>query len=94
MFHELNGFDEFFFAHQEEIDLCWRMQQERVIHLCGSIVDVYHVGGGTLPMGDRKKVYLNFRNNLVMMTKNLPVLEMIMENPFTIFLDMIAAYRL
>ena len=93
VFHELNGFDEFFFAHQEEIDLCWRMQRKGYsIYVVPSSV-VYHVGGGTLPMGDRKKVYLNFRNNLVMMTKNLPVLERTWKIPLRIILDIIAAYR-
>ena len=93
VFHELNGFDEVFFAHQEEIDLCWRMQRKGYsIYVVPSSV-VYHVGGGTLPMGDRKKVYLNFRNNLIMMTKNLPVLEKAWKIPLRIFLDTIAAYR-
>jgi len=93
IFHELNGFDEVFFAHQEEIDLCWRMQRKGYsIYVVPSSV-VYHVGGGTLPMGDRKKVYLNFRNNLIMMTKNLPVLERVWKIPLRIFLDAIAAYR-
>ena len=93
VFHELNGFDEVFFAHQEEIDLCWRMQRKGyLIYVVPSSV-VYHVGGGTLPMGDRKKVYLNFRNNLIMMTKNLPVLERVWKIPLRIFLDAIAAYR-
>ena len=54
---------------------------------------VYHVGGGTLPMSDRKKVYLNFRNNLIMMTKNLPLSERVWKIPLRIFLDAIAAYR-
>jgi GT2 family glycosyltransferase len=93
IFHELNGFDEVFFAHQEEIDLCWRMQRKGYsIYVVPSSV-VYHVGGSTLPMGDRKKVYLNFRNNLIMMTKNLPVLERVWKIPLRIFLDAIAAYR-
>jgi GT2 family glycosyltransferase len=92
-FHELNGFDEVFFAHQEEIDLCWRMQRKGYsIYVVPASV-VYHVGGGTLPMGDRKKVYLNFRNNLIMMTKNLPFLEKAWKIPLRIFLDIIAAYR-
>ena len=51
------------------------------------------MGGGTLPMGDRKKVYLNFRNNLVMMTKNLSFSETLWKIPLRIFLDAIAAYR-
>lgn len=93
VFHELNGFDEFFFAHQEEIDLCWRMQRKGyIIYVVPSSV-VYHVGGGTLAMGNRKKVYLNFRNNLIMMTKNLPVAEIIWKIPLRIFLDITAAFR-
>lgn len=93
IFHELNGFDEEFFAHQEEIDLCWRMQRKGYsIYVVPASV-VYHVGGGTLPMGDRKKVYLNFRNNLIMMTKNLPVSERAWKIPLRILLDTVAAYR-
>jgi len=93
VFHEVGGFDEGFFAHQEEIDLCWRMQRQGyVIYVVPSSV-VYHVGGGTLPMGDRKKIFLNFRNNLIMMTKNLPLAEKVWKIPFRILLDLIAAYR-
>ncbi len=93
VFHEMNGFDEYFFAHQEEIDLCWRMQRAGYTIYAVPSSKVYHVGGGTLPMGDRKKVFLNFRNNLVMMTKNLPAGEIFRKIPVRIFLDMIAAYR-
>ena len=93
VFHELNGFDEYFFAHQEEIDLCWRMQRAGYTIYVEPSSIVYHVGGGTLPMGDRKKVFLNFRNNLVMMTKNLPFFERLWKIPLRIILDIIAAYR-
>ena len=93
VFAEMNGFDEFFFAHQEEIDLCWRMQRAGYRIYVEPTSEVYHVGGGTLPMGDRKKVFLNFRNNLVMMTKNLPLIESLWKIPLRILLDMIAAYR-
>jgi GT2 family glycosyltransferase len=72
IFHEMQGFDEYFFAHQEEIDLCWRMQLAGYkIYSCPASV-VYHVGGGTLPSGNTKKTYLNFRNNKIMLSKNLP----------------------
>ncbi len=72
LYHQLGGFDEFFFAHQEEIDLCWRAQREGyLVYACGEAT-VYHVGGGTLPKGNMRKVYLNFRNNLIMLAKNLP----------------------
>lgn len=66
------GFDERFFAHQEEIDLCWRLKNNnRKIYYCGQST-VYHVGGGTLNKQNPQKTYLNFRNNLSMMLKNLP----------------------
>ena len=72
VFHELKGFDEYFFAHQEEIDLCWRLQLTGYsVWVCPASV-VYHVGGGTLPAGNQRKVFLNFRNGLLMMYKNLP----------------------
>ena len=70
VFKKLNGFDPEFFAHMEEIDLCWRMQLAgHSIYYCGSSV-VYHVGGGSLPKENPRKTYLNFRNNLLMIYKN------------------------
>lgn len=93
VFHELGGFDEYFVAHQEEIDLCWRMQRAGYQIFAEPASIVYHVGGGTLPMGSRKKVFLNFRNNLVMMSKNMPLSELWWKIPARMFLDMIAAYR-
>lgn len=92
VFHELNGFDADFFAHQEEIDLCWRMQLAGYkIYVCPQSV-VYHIGAGTLPRGGRK-VFLNFRNNLWMMQKNLPLIEKCWKLPFRIFLDAISAWK-
>lgn len=69
IFRSLDGFDPDFFAHQEEIDLCWRMQLSgyRVVVEPRSVV--YHLGGATLESGSAQKVYLNHRNNLVMMAK-------------------------
>lgn len=71
VFKECQGFDTFFFAHQEEIDLCWRMQLAgyKIMSCPQSIV--YHIGGGTLSKDNPKKVFLNFRNNLIMLYKNL-----------------------
>ena len=92
-FHEANGFDPYFFAHQEEIDLCWRLQLNgHAIYSCPNSV-VYHVGGGTLPKGNEKKVYLNFRNNLIMLSKNLPWNQKIWKIPFRIGLDLISALK-
>ncbi|NLJ43640.1 MAG: glycosyltransferase family 2 protein [Bacteroidales bacterium] len=66
------GFDEDFFAHMEEIDLCWRFHLSglRVAYVPGSVV--YHAGGGALPYGSELKTYLNFRNSLYLLYKNLP----------------------
>ena len=71
VYAELGGLDERFFAHMEEIDLCWRMQLEgwKVTVVPDSVV--YHVGGGTLPAESPFKLFLNFRNNLLMLEKNL-----------------------
>lgn len=92
-FHEAGGFDPYFFAHQEEIDLCWRLQLAGYsIRSCPNSV-VYHVGGGTLPKGNEKKVYLNFRNNLIMLTKNLPASQRIWKIPLRIILDAISAWK-
>lgn len=92
IFHELNGFDAHFFAHQEEIDLCWRMQIKGYqLYACPASV-VYHVGGGTLPKGGRK-VFLNFRNNLLLLAKNLPLNELVWKMPIRFCLDAISAYK-
>ena len=93
VFHEAGGFDEFFFAHQEEIDLCWRIKRLGYKIYVEPASVVYHVGGGTLPMGTRKKTYLNFRNNLVMLSKNLRFRESVLKIPGRIILDTIAAFQ-
>lgn len=72
VFHALNGFDEAFFAHQEEIDLCWRAFNRNYITKYIPTSIVYHVGGATLEQGNPRKTFLNFRNSLLMLTKNLP----------------------
>ena len=70
-FKELNGFDENFFAHQEEIDLCWRIQQNGgIIKYIGNST-VYHVGGATLSNINPTKTFYNFRNSLLMLVKNI-----------------------
>ncbi len=67
-----NKFDGKFFAHMEEIDLCWRLKNKgrKIMYLPD--VQVYHVGGGTLPKTNKKKLFLNYRNNLLLLYKNLP----------------------
>ena len=72
IFNTLNGFDDHFFAHQEEIDLCWRAFNKNYIVKYNSKSVVYHVGAATLTIGNPKKTFLNFRNSLLMLVKNLP----------------------
>ncbi len=93
VYNKLDGLDEYFFAHQEEIDLCWRMQLSghKVYVQPASIV--YHVGGGTLPKGNSKKTYLNFRNNLIMLYKNTPLKALLIKLPLRFGLDSLAAYK-
>lgn len=93
VFKEANGFYEFFFAHMEEIDLCWRMQNMGYqISYCPHSI-VYHVGGGTLPKGNSRKVFLNFRNNLIMLQKNLPLSESLWKLPLRFGLDALFAWK-
>ncbi len=72
LYRSFSGLDEDFFAHMEEVDLCWRLQNAgwRIAY-CGQS-HVYHVGGGTLSAQSSMKTYLNFRNNLALLFKNLP----------------------
>lgn len=70
------GLDGRFFAHNEEIDLCWRLRLQGRKICCVPESRVYHVGGGTLPKNNPQKTYLNFRNNLTMLYKNLPEAEL------------------
>jgi GT2 family glycosyltransferase len=93
VYRTMNGFDEHFFAHQEEIDLCWRIQLAgwKVYVQPKSLV--YHVGGGTLPRGNSRKVYLNFRNNMIMMAKNLPLGKAIPKLMIRSALDELAAFK-
>jgi GT2 family glycosyltransferase len=89
-FWEQKGFDERFFAHQEEIDLCWRLiNSGKKIFYTGKS-KIYHVGGGTLNKQSAQKTYLNIRNNLSMMLKNLPFPKLIWLIFFRLCLDGIA----
>jgi GT2 family glycosyltransferase len=93
VFQEMNGFDEYFFAHQEEIDLCWRIQLAGYkIYSCPSSV-VYHVGAATLKKENPLKTYLNFRNNRIMLSKNVPLATKIWLMPFRSLLDGISAWK-
>ncbi len=94
LFFNAGGFDDNFFAHQEEIDLCWRVQNlgYRVVVQPKSFV--FHVGGGTLPKSNPFKTYLNFRNNLYLIEKNIPKYKRNRVKFVRLFLDQIAFYRM
>ncbi len=93
VFHKLGGFDANFFAHMEEIDLCWRMQDLGYEIYCEPKSTVYHLGGGTLPNESPFKLYLNFRNNLFMLYKNLPSKNFLSLFLIRMFLDGVAAFK-
>ena len=91
-FWEAGGFDDDFFAHMEEIDLCWRLQNRGyLIYSIPSSV-VYHVGGGTLPNNNPFKLFLNYRNNLSMLHKNLSLRALLVVIPIRMVLDILSAF--
>lgn len=93
VFNQLGGFDESFFAHQEEIDLCWRSKNAgyKTYYTFQSII--YHVGGATLKESNPKKTFLNFRNSLLMLVKNLPEGKILPIIFTRLFLDGIAGIQ-
>ena len=93
VWRELEGFDASFYAHMEEIDLCWRMKNigYKVAVYPNSVV--YHLGGGSLSYGNPLKIYLNFRNNLFLLYKNLPNGKLFSTLSARMILDGIAALQ-
>ncbi len=93
IFKNLKGFDEFFFAHMEEIDLCWRIQRAGYsINLVGKS-HVFHLGGGTLNKLSPRKTFLNFRNNLLLLIKNHPEKGFLVTMAQKLILDGIAGMK-
>ena len=94
LYHEVGGFDADFWAHMEEIDLCWRLKNSgyRIVYTAESTV--YHVGGGTLAYTNPQKLYLNFRNNLWLLYKNLPYNQLFYILFIRMILDSVAATKL
>jgi GT2 family glycosyltransferase len=93
LYHEVGGLDADFFAHQEEIDLCWRLQNAGYeLYVVPQSV-VYHVGGGTLNKVSPQKTYLNFRNNLITLTKNSSRKFLFIKLFYRMILDGVAAYK-
>ena len=94
VFNEAGMFDDAFFAHQEEIDLCWRVQNLGYKIVCEPKSFVYHVGGGTLPKSNPFKTYLNFRNNLYLIEKNIPRYKRNRVKCIRLVLDSVAFIRI
>jgi GT2 family glycosyltransferase len=93
VFHECEGFDEAFFAHMEEIDLCWRMKNRGYRIMVEPRSLVFHIGGGTLDKGNWRKTYLNFRNNLELIYKNIEDHYLLRSLFMRMLLDGIAAFK-
>ena len=90
-YREVGGLDGRFFAHMEEIDLCWRLRSRGYELVCLPQSVVYHVGGATLKKENPRKTFLNFRNNLLMLYKNLPAEELVSVMRTRTCLDYLAA---
>jgi GT2 family glycosyltransferase len=93
VYHEAGGLDNDFFAHMEEIDFRWRVKNMGYkVMYCGA-AKVFHVGGGTLPKGSSKKTYLNFRNNFILLYKNLSIGKFLSIFFIRLLLDGAAAFK-
>lgn len=93
VYHALGGLDEDFFAHMEEIDLCWRIQRADLkVFYCGAS-HVYHVGAGTLSRSNPRKTYFNFRNGLSLLFKNWSTASLLLKFPIRLLLDYVAAFK-
>jgi hypothetical protein len=92
-FHEADGFDPDFWAHMEEIDLCWRLKNRGYQIMYTPFSLVYHLGGGSLPYDNPRKLYLNFRNSLFLLYKNLPSKKLYKVMALRMCLDDVAALK-
>lgn len=93
VWHQLGGLDDDFFAHMEEIDFCWRAKNAGYrVEYCPQST-VFHVGGGTLPKSNPRKTYLNFRNNMALLYKNLPKRRLAWVMCSRIVLDYVAGFK-
>lgn len=93
LYHQMGGLDDDFFAHMEEIDFCWRLKNVGYKIMYCPASEVYHIGGGTLPKNSPRKTYLNFRNNLSMLYKNLPPSFFTYVMVTRLFLDGVASLK-
>jgi GT2 family glycosyltransferase len=92
LFHKLGGFDEDYYAHHEEIDLCWRIKRAGYKVMVQPKSVVYHLGGGTLDYQNPQKTYLNFRNSLFNIVKNEPPAKLYWLIPLRLILDGLAGF--
>ncbi|MEP7196955.1 MAG: bifunctional riboflavin kinase/FAD synthetase [Saprospiraceae bacterium] len=93
IYRSLGGFDADYFAHQEEVDLCWRIQRAGGKIWYDPKSEVYHLGGGTLEYNDPNKIFLNFKNNLSTIFKNVPYIYLIFLLPVRFVLDFLIAIK-
>lgn len=93
LYHQFDGLDNDFFAHMEEIDFCWRLKNAGYKIMYCPDAKVYHVGGGTLPKQSSRKTFLNFRNNLILLYKNLPKRQMLQVFVARLVMDFIASIK-
>ena len=94
LYHKVGGLDREFYAHMEEVDLCWRLKNAgyKIGYVGGSLV--YHVGGSVISYGSTQKLYYNFRNNLILLIKNEKGAKLLWLFPFRLLLDGVAGLRL
>ncbi|HLZ15860.1 MAG TPA: glycosyltransferase family 2 protein, partial [Cyclobacteriaceae bacterium] len=90
-FHDMGGLDEDFFAHMEEIDLCWKLARAGYAIYYQGKSTVYHVGAGTLSASNPRKTYFNFRNGLSLLVKHQPFSSLVWKFPLRLLLDWVAA---
>ncbi|MGD1844436.1 MAG: glycosyltransferase family 2 protein [Salibacteraceae bacterium] len=93
-YHQSGGLDDDFFAHQEEIDLCWRLKNQGYKVMACSQSEVFHMGGAIITYGSPAKTYRNYRNNLIMLVKNLPAGELVWKLPLRLGLDALAFWKM
>jgi len=93
LYHKHGGLDDSFFAHMEEIDFCWRMKNQGFKIMYSGKSTVFHIGGGTLPKKSSRKTYLNFRNNLSLLYKNLPQKQLFRVIFLRLILDGVASLK-
>jgi len=91
LYHQFGGLDNCFYAHMEEIDLCWRMKNAGYRVMCEPASLVYHVGGSVISYGSPEKIFWNYRNGLILLIKNLPLYQLLWKLPLRLVLDGIAA---